>query len=265
MAEITILITCFERIKELERLLNSIDDHYKGYRVLIASCGRLKPTFNTLRRRNPVTIYEMPFDAGLSFMRNYLAERSKTPYFLLLEDDFVFTDKTDIETMKQKLLAGEDIGVVGGKVLEFGKEVKINYDFEIRKISYDNDFFSDQRILRVTHAQSSTCDCVANFALFRKACWQDNQWDDDLKIEGEHFDFYYRLKEQGKWKAFHYGTSEIDHKKNNSPEYKYYRNRKEFLIKMMTKNCFKKIIFPNGFTFELKDGVIVNYHDCLIN
>jgi len=44
--------------------------------------------------------------------------------------------------------------------------------FMLRKSVYDPEhlFFSDQRVLKVTPAKSNHCDCVSNFALFRKGC-----------------------------------------------------------------------------------------------
>ena len=77
---VTITITTYKRPKCLERLLESIKQYY--------------PTL-------PVEIVDTK--GNLSWGRNELGRRVKTPYFLMLEDDFIITSDTSIEKLLQVL------------------------------------------------------------------------------------------------------------------------------------------------------------------
>lgn len=85
----TFIIHTFKRPDCLSRLLESIKEYYPN---------------------TPVIVYDdSEFDRGLSWGRNHLVSQVKTKYFLLLDDDFVFTNETKIERLVEKAEQGYDI------------------------------------------------------------------------------------------------------------------------------------------------------------
>jgi len=54
----TIIVTCFERMKELEHFLDSVDKYYKGYRILVANSGKSEPTFKIKHRKKSSYVFQ---------------------------------------------------------------------------------------------------------------------------------------------------------------------------------------------------------------
>lgn len=63
----------------------------------------------------------MPFDCGVAYARNECVKAVKTKFILLCDDDFVFTDKTDINIPLQALKKYPEIGIVTGAVIDHHK------------------------------------------------------------------------------------------------------------------------------------------------
>jgi len=261
---VTFLIKTFKRQESLERLLFSIKKYYPKSKIIIGDDGDKK--FNThyyldlwkrLDMINKPIAYNFPFDSGISYGRNKLVEFSKTPYILILDDDFEFTEKTKIEKMIDVLESDSKIGVVGGVVLDEGQTER-NFEHIIEKkgsiLYHRND--GDKYFYIKEHKVKET-DCVLNFALFRKDVFNDVKWDNDLKIS-EHNDFYLKMKETD-WRVIYCPDVKVNHIHKSSREYKDFRNRDEFLITMMSKNGLSKIKYLGGRTFELKDNKIISY------
>ncbi len=70
----------------LDRLIESIHRFYPGVCVLVADDSD-KPV-----QRKDVQVYPLPYDSGLSYGRNYLMDQLKTKYFVMMDDDHVFTE-----------------------------------------------------------------------------------------------------------------------------------------------------------------------------
>ena len=57
-------------------------------------------------------------DCGLSASRNALAVACPTPLMCLAEEDFVFTDKTDLAAGVAILDANPELGMIGGSLIQ---------------------------------------------------------------------------------------------------------------------------------------------------
>jgi glycosyltransferase involved in cell wall biosynthesis len=109
LPDVTIIIKTFERPRALDSLIKSIYKFYSNINILVADDSR-NPVI-----REDVDYYTMPFNSGLSAGRNLLLDQINTPYFLLLDDDFIFNNETKIEELKKVLQKGFDI--VGGNII----------------------------------------------------------------------------------------------------------------------------------------------------
>lgn len=187
----TFIIHTFKRPDCLKRLLDSIKEYYHN---------------------TPVIVYDdSEFDRGLSWGRNHLVSQVKTKYFLLLDDDFVFTNETKIERLVEKAEQGYDI--VGGALRENGN---------IRH--YEGRLELEDRVLKHIFTTEEPLDFVFNFFIGRTEKFKECKWDEELKL-CEHTAFFFNNK--GKLKIGYEPNVIIEHKPVKTADYTAYRNRAE--------------------------------------
>lgn len=258
--EIDFLITVFERWECLENLMFSIAKYYPQANIFIADQSKkfIPAKYNDLYYRlfesglrvKPKA-FGLKYDCGLSEARNFLFSATNNRYKLILEEDFVFTEETDIPRLQEIMESDPQIGIVGGKVMQGGNEIRFEHFLE-----------KNGRILR--HIASGGYNdqgykltgCVPNFALIRSDIGV--KWDTDLKISGEHTDFYLQMLNTN-WKIAYCKDVAIDHVKINDKEYKKMRTRDEFLKLLFQKHEIDKVVYVNGQIIEYKDDTIITY------
>ena len=249
--DVDFCVTYFLRRNGLTRLLESINKYYPRADITIANQGDEELDFEGC------TIFKLPFDYGLSASRNYLVKNTEKPYMLILEDDFVFNDYTDIKLMKELLEMDKDVGVVGGRVKENGQDINFEQYFykNGRTLEHVNDGNCYYKYRNITYKETGS---VLNFALFKREVFNDLMWDDRLKL-ADHTDFYLRMKDT-KWKVLHTPNVIIDTKKDvNTPEYKELKRREDFKKIMFDKHDIDKIVYLNGYEMKYdreKDKII---------
>jgi glycosyltransferase involved in cell wall biosynthesis len=156
---ITFIIHTYKRPGCVKRLIESIKDFYPDI---------------------PVLVYDdTEFDRGLSWGRNHLVSQVKTPYFLLLDDDFVFTADTKIERLYEKAEQGYD--VVAGALLENSI------------LHYEGRYELEDGVLRYIPTTEEPLDYVLNFFVGRTEKFKECKWDEELKL-GEHTAFFFAHK-----------------------------------------------------------------------
>jgi len=258
MDDIDFLITHFERKECLENLLFSIAKYCPNANITIADQSKkfiakyyidLYHRLNLAGLKNKPKAFNIGYDSGLSYSRNFLIENTHRKYKLILEDDFVFTDKTDIQQFVKYLEENIEHGVVGGSVVEHGYEIPFVHDFKKKGKTLRHEIITD----------INDVGCVLNFFLAKKEIFDDILWDELIKINGEHTDFFYRLS-QTKWKIAFLADVRINHDKIQDRSYKDMRARKDGLIYMLKKNGLNKMIYVDGFTYEIdKNDNLINY------
>ncbi|CAI5674188.1 unnamed protein product [Oreochromis niloticus] len=113
-SHVTITTKTFLRYRELKVLLDSIRKFYNNIKVIIAD-DSLEP--EPIHREN-ILHYLMPPAQGWFAGRNLAVSQVTTKYFLWVDDDFVFTEKTKIEKLVEVMEANPELDVVGGAVEE---------------------------------------------------------------------------------------------------------------------------------------------------
>lgn len=262
--DITFCIKTFERKPALERLLFSIARYYPLAQIIIADDSKIfdVPYYKDLWARLEVgglftrpVAYNLGYDMGLSYGRNFLVDKATTKYCLILDDDYEFTEKTDILKLQTILEKDERIGLAGGLILTEGiNELHFEHNFElVDKILYHRAYNGTTE--EIDGIEYITPDCIPNFFLMRKELGV--KWDNKIKISGEHSDFFFHLK--GKWKTAYCKNVSINHIHHRDEEYKVFRKREEFLIGMMIKNGFDKIVYLNGGGYEVKNRELIKF------
>ena len=205
---ITAIIKTFERPDKLRNLYDSLRKYYPNLPVVIVDDSEM-PMSDTWDAQTRYV--HTDYDIGLSAGRNLAVSFVKTPFTLLLDDDFLFTPKTKIEEFLN-ILETTDFQVVAGQVLDFGWKRRVFRGMlEIHEdVLYLNNYHKGPK-----HQGYVRYDFVLNFFWARTQILRDFPWDSELKIR-EHEVFFWRLKKNNvlvtstdRVSIGHYPTSDI--------------------------------------------------------
>lgn len=196
--EVTIGISAFLRPDKVEQQVASIRARYPATRILVVDNGD-RPADVARYRAETVTI---PFDAGLAACRNEMARRLETPYLFICDDDYVWTDETDLGKLLSVLDDCPAAGVCAGSLVERSPRGDVNRHWGQRLVRCGDEIESRPlpAAYRATRdgVRYRLTDTVMNFALFRRELALSVPWEERLKIH-EHIEFYWRLKQRGDW------------------------------------------------------------------
>ena len=229
-AKVTAIIKTFERPHCLDALIKSIKKYYPAMHIIVADDSR-HPTV-----RDDVEYHVLPVDSGISKGRNFLVRRVKTPYLLLLDDDFRFIRETKIEKLLD-VLEHSDLDIVGGRYLEDKGARNSQATFKLEKgvLHYKTASRGKKYGLKLY-------DIVNNFFLARTKKLRKYKWDDRMKTGGQHLDFF--LNHKGKLKVAMHPEVFVYHSRDRSSEtYRTFRSRDRTTFKpmFMKKHGIKKI------------------------
>jgi len=176
-------------------------------------------------------IIRLPFNSGISAGRNAIIREATEDYVLIMDDDIDIGSPETIRNMKAVLDSAPDIGVVAGVLRHeisdkaFGNE---NYSKGI-------DFTLEEGVLcretgrrevkQVDGIRYRESDQVVNFFLAKREVFNDVRWDNNIKVEWEHMDFFIGLKKTP-WKAVICLDAHAVHLHSiDDYDYAYYRRR----------------------------------------
>lgn len=178
--ELTLLIKTFERPYAVKRLVKSIRRRYPSIKIVVVDDSREPISLDD------VTMIILPYDSGASAGRNAALEQIKTRYFMLLDDDFVFSRRQKLGALLAEIERYPDIDVLGGRVIDL--PLYIVHDFQDMPMqSADNATipvgtqFGDNRVVKKT----------TNFFIARTESIKRVRWNESLKTE-EHSEFFKR-------------------------------------------------------------------------
>lgn len=215
MYDFEILIKSFLRFGSLRRLLDSILHFYPDvvirivddskpenkspqipalHRNVITRILKERDSFKKHIKQYPnVLFYELPFDTGLSGGRNYLVDQVEKPYFLLMEDDFVITNRTKLDRLYNVITDSSDIVLVGGGVADWGKTIKRPGEIIIKnnmfcRIPYGH---NAPRVI-VAGVRCMPCKFTSNFFMASIDIFREHNlgWASEIKAGLEHALFF---------------------------------------------------------------------------
>lgn len=248
--KIAILITAFLRDSLLYRTLQTIvDANTKDCIVLIADQGyhdnEKDVQIDYYKSQLNLEYYQIPFDSGLSYARNFLVNRAtelNIPYVLMLADSiqFMIGYNYDFEPIIKFLEEDLKRGLVGFELI--GSKCPWEYALEV--IPEGIKFIYSDTTVQSNGFEFLKVDICRNIFL-AKTSTLINLWDNEMKL-GEHELAFIEYKNRG----FEvYWTKAIGFNKNNSntsEEYKEYRKRFQDYVKILkTKlNITGWVIYP---------------------
>jgi len=123
LSDVDFLVSTHSNTTGLERLLLSILNKYPGAKITIADSGaqldrqyykKLRLELSEAGMLNRMVIHHIAYKAPLGQAFNELIKVSTGKYRLLLTDEDIFTEDTDVEKMVRVMQSNKSIGVVGG-------------------------------------------------------------------------------------------------------------------------------------------------------
>lgn len=254
MKDITAIIKTYEREECLDKLLSSLFKYYPTIKVIVADDSRISYEENILAKygKYDIEYHKLIFDNGVSSGRNFLVNKVKTKYLLLLDDDFVADKHLKLEE-GLALLKEKNLDILGGYIRNY-KTINNNFDrflvfwgaffaYEI-KSNYMGTFKKKGDILYVDYITKEfpkyqETDIVLNFFIAKTKSIKESPWDNDLKLQ-EHTAFFYEAW-QNKLKVAFTNKMSIKHMPIQLKTYSAFRFRDYSKI-FMEKHNLKKIV-----------------------
>lgn len=197
MKDTAVLVTTFLRDELLFRCIESIRRYYPDIAIFVGDNGMPDPEKTEFCSEYKCEILELPFDLGVAGTRNEALKLipQKYKYIVIVEDDIVFTEHTNLHMWRKILEAERKIGIVGG-LLKLSPIEDQHYEANMR--IDDNTHY----IEKITNPVWKTvgdikyflCDLILNVFMMRKEVWDEIKWDPQFKTAFEHSDFFLRLK-----------------------------------------------------------------------
>jgi hypothetical protein len=269
MSRVDYCITTMNRPHALERLLHSIAAHRPDASIHVADQSesfdpdhyeRLAERLGKAGLRERPVVHRLPFDCGVSVARNYLVESTPSEYKLGLDDDFLFTEQTDIDILVRLLDAHPQAGLVAGDVTRGGRVRYAATRFEKHGMTLcqlaDEEPFREHAGIRFKQT-----DCVPLFTLMRKELFAQVRWDPELKTAGgPHIDFFLCIQDTP-YTVLSTPDVTIDHPPTEmDSSYRKLRTRSEFLGRMLAKHRLTRVELVGGAILERgPDGEMTGY------
>lgn len=217
---IAIIYTTFLRDELMFQTVKSITDNLPENSILLIGDQNPKPKKYCSPFNPKVIAYQLLFNCGLSYSRNFLVEQAKKlgyDYCLITADSIQFTDKYNfqsiIDFMKQ-----HDAGLVG---FELKNRIYWNCDIKLENDKFLLDIPRKPMLVCIDDKSFyRPCDMVKNFFLAKTDTLLDIKWDNKLKL-CEHIDFFYRYSK--KYDVYFTNYISADYIKSSNSKYRKYR------------------------------------------
>jgi len=255
MRDVTFLIKTFERPALLKSLVRGIRRYYPSAPVVIADDGSPGSGNDALAADPLVEYHGLAYDGGISSGRNFALARVRTRYFVLLDDDFEFTRKTDIPKLVE-LLERHGLDIVGGSLRQSGFRRHIESHFTLegeRLVVFDR---PRTRLARGLYR----FDWVFNFFLARTASVRAiGGWDERLKLN-EHLDFFLRAKKAA-LKVGYAPAVSVSHKPGGAAATARIRGGESYLPIVKRTHGFREIVYLKRARRDRVRNVLVHASD----
>lgn len=164
LKDVSILIKTLERPEQLINQLHSIQKYQFNGPIIIGDDSKVpyKEKVLALFPKLDITYVTMPFDTGTAEGRNIMLQYTKTPLFVLCDDDFIFEPRTRLPLMR-KMLLENNLDLLGGVFRQYYLKSRK----EKLKFTISNWIFKNWNILIPS---TGIFEYSANFELEGKSC-----------------------------------------------------------------------------------------------
>ena len=185
VSDLTAVIKTFERPYAVKRLVKSIKRRYPNLKIVVVDDSKVP------LKIEGVTTIEMPFDSGISRGRNQALQELDTPYFLLLDDDFVFSKRQRLTDYLQLMRNYDEVDILGGRYIDL--PFYIQHNFQNTPLMHTSN--EPKLPLGTLIDGHPVVDKVQNYFVGRTDTVKAVGWKPELKVM-EHTEFFTRAKGQ---------------------------------------------------------------------
>lgn len=224
---IAVVVPMFSRVRKLETLFRSAE-RFDIEKIYIADDGGQTDEKERLYSTDwdfELTVYDLPYDAGVGKKRQVLSTRPDEEYLLFLDSDMKVPH--NYELLYRQLEKRPDVGGVCGMYLEPGRISTASSDFYEEDGTLYRGVRTRKEIETVAGAPYVQFDFHPQVGIFRKACFEDYTWDDFYTIMREHIDFFLGHWKQTDWTFGLCPEVLIPHSPGGSVEYRSHRESDE--------------------------------------
>ena len=238
-SRVTLVFATVARPHCVQRLIRSARQIYPDIPIIVADQSFPACDLKDFYINNSVDAVFLSPDAGVSKARNAAVLRVKTEFFLLADDDFIFSPKTDLNIPISILDKDHEVDVIGGLLHDIYGDLNFK-NAQVRR--WERVFFEDATkgiftalpidmffpIEKRTAGYSYyCCDAVMNWAVMRtNILVRGAKWDERYKCNGEHEDFYLNIKKNTNIRvaycsdffAFHHHPQDFGYKKQREKQ-----------------------------------------------
>lgn len=226
LENVTLCITHFDRPDHLSRCVESIRRIYPTVAIIVGD--------NSIQARpsvlDDVRLLIAEPDCGLSALRNKLIANAETKYVAILEEDFVFTDETDLSKLVDVLDSDSRLGVAAGSLWTEGN--LFAFAAEIGSGGDGKRYFHDKAGPYNVTARGTLwqrCGAVLNFFVARREILLANPWPDEIKIGDEHYRWFFDLFDRRACEVAHVPSVRAVHDRSGrSDHYQLFRRRRDW-------------------------------------
>lgn len=287
MRDVTIVIVTFDRPIALKGCLRSIRAKYsyKDVPIIVADNGK-DPFTQKLCRKLGAQHLKLPYDCGANMARKQGQAAVDTRYWVIGEDDFIFTRDTKLENFKIVLDHDRKIDLIGGPCIRNNNIGTIGCTFRIEE---EYQTFYRTPIRQPVYSQIRGipyfyCDFVRMFFMARRDTPID--WEENIYIgSGTHISILLKnfLKKQGALKvrtagpgdslppvfpwyqlAFTYATAVSHIQVEETKEYREQRKRvRSQWSKLFKETGLRYGVFDNKRVRDFKLNTNISYEEFL--
>ena len=185
--DVTFCITCFNRPKELNRILKSISSNFIDPKVLVVCDSKNQKKERKISKLFPhYSFIFTDYDIGLSKKRNILMNHCKTRLFCLLEEDFIFEHNNGI-SLAIESLNSDSVDFVGGRVDNIFDLDMVHLLVAFKKIINGKGF---NRLINIIYRKKEPINHYGNFEIHKNKLF--TRWNSKSleEVDGNSFDIY---------------------------------------------------------------------------
>jgi hypothetical protein len=159
---------------------------------------------------NHVNVVRMPFASSLAGSLNALVREIREDFFLLCDEDFVLGAHSNVADAVSVLKSDAEIAAVGGRLHEaddsgervLNRQMYFQFDPRHRHLTAIPIGYYFPVARSVAGIDVYSCDSVSNFCVFRRSAFTGStQWDERIKTDDAHEDFFLNLKLNTHWRV----------------------------------------------------------------
>lgn len=252
MKNVTAIVISFLRPGYTKACVASLRERYPDIGIVVGENGNRDGGLAEACARASAKYVQLPYDSGVCAARNRLVSETDTPYVLVGDDDFFYTDSARAEDMAAALDAEREIDLIGGRVSQGGTTG--NYqgfiDHSEGRIKVDALDVGSAPWRVSGGIRWCPVDLAFNFFVARTESVRAVPWDEQIKVAYEHLSWFLDFKKAG-FRAAFTPDSVVVHKPSHvdpeqSPEYAAFRNRRNDKDRFFRRFGITHIIGMNG-------------------